>query len=118
VPDLKHPLFFSLSDDLAVWRDTYWHGYSLTQEALFTVPYAPPGWETGPANITVVAKHSALEWQVRVSEDETRYFSAPIVPYGQGATAWESLIIPIYQPFPSPTNALPRGTPPVPASYP
>lgn len=84
------PLSFSLSDDLVVWRDPYWHGYSLTQDALFTIPHAPPGWE-GMSGIEVTARHSALEWKVGISDNETRYFRAPVIPRGQGATAWESL---------------------------
>lgn len=114
VPNLKHPLFFSLSDDLAVWRDTYWRGYSLTQDALFTIPYAPPGWENKPeaASIVVTARHSALEWQVRVSDSEVHYFSGPIVPRGQGPTAWETLAIPSQQTIAPPTPAPLEGAPP------
>jgi hypothetical protein len=116
VSGLIQPRDLSISDDLAVWRDTYWHGYSLTQDALFTIPYAPPGWETSPASIMVVARQSELEWQVRVSDNEIRYFRGPILARGQRPTAWESLVIPLQQTIPSPTPAPLEGTPP--AAYP
>lgn len=111
VPDLKQPRFFSISSDLAVWRDTYWHGYSLSQDALFTVPYAPPGWENSQASIMMIARNSRLEWEVRVSDKETRYFSAPVLPRGHGPTAWESLVIPIHQTVAPPTPPPLEGAP-------
>ncbi len=107
VPTLTHPLSFSFSGDLVVWRDPYWHGYSLTQDALFTIPHAPPGWETRSVNIWVTANQSALEWQVEVSSNETRYFRAPVIPRGQGATAWESFVPGRRSPFTTPTPLLP-----------
>lgn len=114
VPDLKQPRFFSISGDLAVWRDTYWHGYSLSQDALFTVPYAPPGWENSQASIMVIARNSRLEWEVRVNDKETRYFSAPVLLRGHGPTAWESLVIPVHQTVAPPTPPPLEGTPPTP----
>lgn len=114
VPDLRHPLFFSFSGELAVWRDTYWHGYSLAQDALFTVPYAPPGWENSSASITVAARHAELEWKVKVNDSEIHYFRALVAPRGQAqVTAWESLVIPSQQTVAPPTPAPLAGTPPV-----
>lgn len=112
VPDLTHPLSFSLSDDLVVWRDPYWHGYSLTQDALFTIPHAPPGWEGNYGGMEVTARHSALEWKIRISDTETHYFRAPVIPRGQGVTAWESFVIGRRPPMPTPTPL------PPPTAYP
>lgn len=77
--DLKQPLFLSLSSDLVVWRDTYWHGYSLSQDALFTIPYAPKEWEN-VSGILVAAKDSAVEWRITNATDDTvLYFTAPVI---------------------------------------
>jgi hypothetical protein len=77
---LQQPIFFSLSQNVIVWRDTYWHGYSLDRNAAFTIPYAPKEWEnkTGAA-ITVVARDSAVEWDVPLSDTAHQYYVAPVI---------------------------------------
>lgn len=77
--ELKQPRFFSLSRDLVVWRDTWWHGYSLSQKEFFTIPYAPKGWEN-IAGFIVTAKDGSLEWQIsNTPNNVTHYFTAPVI---------------------------------------
>lgn len=77
--ELKQPRFFSISSDLAVWRDTVWRGYSFSQDAVFTIPYAPKEWEN-VSGFVVTAKDGALEWSISNTPDgTTRYFTAPVI---------------------------------------
>lgn len=77
--ELKSPLFFSLSRDLVVWRDTWWHGYNLSQKEFFTIPYAPKGWED-IAGFVVTAKDGASEWSIGNTPDGVmRYFTAQVI---------------------------------------
>ncbi len=76
--DLKQPLFLSVSSDLVVWRDTVWRGYSFSQSAVFTIPYAPKEWEN-VAGFIVTAKDDSLLWSITNTPDGiTRYFEAPV----------------------------------------
>ena len=76
---LKQPLFLSVSSNLVVWRDTFWRGYSLGQNAVFTIPYAPKEWEN-VAGFMVTARDSSLLWSITNTPDGTaRYFEAHII---------------------------------------
>jgi hypothetical protein len=75
---LKQPRFLSVSNDMAVWRDTFWQGYSLGEDAVFTIPYAPKDWEN-VAGFIVTAKDGSLLWSISNTPDgSTRYFEASV----------------------------------------
>ncbi len=70
----------SISGDIVVWWDGFWHGYDLQQDALFTIPTVPPGWENisvQPAS-PVTVKDDRLYWALSVN-DEVYRFTAPII---------------------------------------
>jgi hypothetical protein len=67
--------------DTVLWRTDFWQGYDLNQDAYFSIPMFPPGWENiqiekiGP----VVASQGRLYWSLTANGKE-HYFTAPIVP--------------------------------------
>jgi len=70
----------SVSGNTVVWWDRFWHGYDLQQDALFTIPTVPPGWENisvQPAN-PVTIKNDQLYWALSVNGEVYR-FTAPII---------------------------------------
>src|SRR5262249_29232371 len=75
---LQKPTFFSVSSNVVVWRDTYWHGYSLDRNTAFTIPYAPQEWGA-KSGIIVTARDSAVEWDVSVSNTAHQYYTAPVI---------------------------------------
>jgi hypothetical protein len=75
---LQKPTFFSVSANVAVWRDTYWHGYSLDRSTAFTIPYAPTELET-KSGILVTAQDSAVEWDIPVSATAHQFYTAPVI---------------------------------------
>ncbi len=106
----KHPLFLSMSTDLLVWRDTYWHGYSFLQNEFFTIPYAPAELED-KSGVMVTAKDTAVEWSYTANGKDYQRFSAPIITkqtFLPSAAGVEPTGTPI--PFPSPTMAPPMAT--------
>ncbi len=74
----KQPRFLSMSRDLLVWRDTYWHGYSMFKDQFFTIPYAPVALENKPG-IIVTAKDTAVEWSYTANAHDYVRFTAPII---------------------------------------
>jgi len=92
VQDLETPTQYlslardlSVSNQLVLWRNDGWWGYDLTQEALFTIPVVPPGWENVPVEKVgpVMAKGNQLYWSLE-GNGQTHYFSAMVVPKGKG----------------------------------
>jgi len=70
----------SISGDIVVWWDGFWHGYDLQQDALFTIPSVPPGWENisvKPAS-PVTIKDDRLYWALSVNGEVYR-FTAPVI---------------------------------------
>jgi hypothetical protein len=70
----------SISENIVVWWDRFWHGCDLQQNALFTIPTVPPGWENisvKPAS-PVTVKDDRLYWALSVN-DEVYRFTAPII---------------------------------------
>jgi len=81
------------------------------------VPFVPPGWENmtyyEPRPISV--RGSRLYWTFNV-DDEFYYFTAPIVPKGQGAQATH--VVPTPHRKPTATPMFPTPTPiPLPTAY-
>jgi len=74
----KQPRFLSMSRDLLVWRDIYWHGYSMLKDQFFTIPYAPVELENKPG-IIVTAKDTAVEWSYTTNAHDYVRFTAPII---------------------------------------
>jgi len=80
VPNTTSPAYVSISGDIVVWGDKFWRGYDLQQDALFTIPTIPPGWEnvpTQPAE-TVTVRDDRLYWALSVN-DEVYRFTAPVI---------------------------------------
>ncbi|HNT78638.1 MAG TPA: hypothetical protein PKH77_26815 [Anaerolineae bacterium] len=80
VPHITSPVNLSISGDIIVWWDKFWHGYDLQQDALFTIPTIPLGWENisvQPAR-PVTIKDDHLYWSLKVNE-EIYHFTAPII---------------------------------------
>lgn len=94
--DLKDAHYLSVSPDAVVWWDVFWKGYDLERGALFTIPVIPVGWENvsvqkaGP----VLAKGNQLHWTLQVNGKD-HYFTAPIVPKGQGPQATHLIPTPV-----------------------
>jgi hypothetical protein len=87
IPGVLLPRDWDFFGDILLWRDGFWQGYDLQQDAYFTIPVIPPGWENVPLQgvSLVTAKGNALYWSLTV-DDETHYFTAPIVPKGAQPT--------------------------------
>lgn len=70
----------SISGDIVVWWDRYWHGYDLKQDALFTITIIPPGWENLDVRLArpVTVQDDRLYWALEVN-DEVYHFTAPII---------------------------------------
>lgn len=80
VPNTDSPEMISISGDIVVWFDKFWRGYDLQQDALFTIPTVPPGWENvsvQPAS-PVTVKDDQLYWALSVN-DKVYHFTAPIL---------------------------------------
>jgi hypothetical protein len=80
VPDMQSPVNLSISDDIVVWWDKFWQGYDLEQDALFTIPTIPRGWEnvsTQPYS-PVKVRGDQLYWSLTVG-DQVYRFTAPIM---------------------------------------
>jgi hypothetical protein len=80
VPDVQSPADFSISGDIVIWWDMFWKGYDLGQDALFTIPTVPPGWENVPAQsyVPMKVRDEQLYWSLTVS-DRVYRFTAPIL---------------------------------------
>jgi|GEM_PF-1903927 len=78
-------LYLGIYDNIVVWLDEFWQGYDLKHDAYFTIPIVPPGWENLPViqKDLVTAEGNTLHWSLDL-DGETHYFTAPIVPKGQG----------------------------------
>lgn len=70
----------SISGDIIVWWDRFWHGYDLRQDALFTIPTVPPGWENVPVQPAepVTVRDDQLYWALSVN-GHVYHFTAPII---------------------------------------
>ncbi len=70
----------SISGDIVVWWDRFWHGYDLQQDTLFTIPTIPPGWENVPTQPAepVTVRDGQLYWALSVN-GAVYHFTAPIV---------------------------------------
>ncbi len=116
---LTEPLFLSVSDQVVVWRDGFWQGYLLKQNALFTIPFVPLGWENmsyyESRHITVQGNH--LYWTFIV-DDEIYYFTAPIIPKGQGAQPTHIIPTPHRKPTATPWLIATPTLVALPAAYP
>jgi len=80
VPNTSSPENIGISDGIVVWWDKFWRGYDLQQDALFTIPTVPPGWENisvQPAN-PVTVKDDRLYWALSVNGEVYR-FTAPVI---------------------------------------
>lgn len=77
---LTEPRYLSMAGDLLVWKDVYWHGYSLSAAALFTIPYAPEKYLNNP-RVTVSAIDGGVQWRVQPDEgtQEVVFFSASVL---------------------------------------
>lgn len=94
--------------DIAVWQTRYWQGYDLRQDAYFSIPVIPPGWENVPVEKVspVMASEGQLYWSLTVM-GQAHYFSAPVVPKGEAPLTQAPLPTPLGLPPTSPTQALP-----------
>jgi hypothetical protein len=94
---------WNIFGELVIWRDKFWQGYDLKRDAYFTIPVIPPGWEDVPIKDAslVTAKDNTLYWSLTV-DDETHYFSAPILPKGQGPQPTHVVPTPHQKPTVSP----------------
>ena len=81
IPDAKSSAVnVSIFAHTVVWWDRFWHGYDLQQDATFTIPTVPPGWENisvQPAS-PVTVKDDQLYWALEVNREVYR-FTAPII---------------------------------------
>ena len=80
VPNTSSPVNLDISDGIVVWFDKFWRGYDLEQDALFTIPTVPPGWENisvQPAS-PVTVENNQLYWSLEVG-DKVYRFAAPII---------------------------------------
>jgi len=111
-PLLTEPLFVGVSNEVVTWRDGSWKGYFLRSNTLFTIPVIPPGWEDVPIREVkpVTAQGNRLYWSFKV-DDEFHYFTAPILPKGQGPKATHVVPTPHRKPM-TPTPI------PLPTAYP
>jgi hypothetical protein len=118
IPPLTQPLYISVSNEFVTWRDGFWKGYSLKQNVLFTIPIIPPGWESmlNYQAWPVTVQGNRLYWSFKV-DDEFYYFTAPILPKGQGGQPTHIVPTPHRKPTASPI--FPSPTPiPLPTTYP
>lgn len=79
-PNLRSPRNLSISGNYVIWWDSFWQGYDLQQDALFTIPVIPSGWENVPIQFCteVTVKDSQLYWGLSVN-DKIYYFRSPIL---------------------------------------
>jgi len=80
VPKVVSPVNLSLFGEIVVWQDEHWKGYDLKQDALFTIPLVPPGWEKLPVQLanTVTVMNDRLYWALK-AKDKVYYLTAPII---------------------------------------
>lgn len=99
-----------ISENVVVWWSDFWQGYDLKRNAYFTIPIIPPGWENLPViqKDLVTAEGNKLNWSLEL-DGETHYFSAPIVPKGQGAQPTHSVPTPHRKPTQSPVLPTPTS---------
>lgn len=75
------PINVSVSNHVVVWLDSYYKGYDLQQQALFTIPLVPPGWEnlaiSGIEPVTVTNEH--ISWGL-ILGNKVHRFTASLVP--------------------------------------
>lgn len=75
------PTNVSVSNHVVVWLDGYYKGYDLRQQALFTIPIVPPGWEnlaiSGVEPVTVANEH--ISWGL-ILGNKVHRFTASLVP--------------------------------------
>jgi hypothetical protein len=67
--------------DTVLWLRDFWQGYDLSQDAYFSIPIIPTGWERIRIEkiSSVVASRRWLYWSLTVS-GRAHYFAAPIIP--------------------------------------
>jgi hypothetical protein len=111
------PVYLSVSDELVVWRDGFWQGYDLKRDALFTIPIVPPGWENVPFDVSRVTAHGGFVNWFLTMDGERHYFTAPIVPKGQGAPPTHLVPTPHRKPTVSSVPFTPTPLP-LPTAYP
>ncbi len=80
VPDTIMPSDLSFAGDVMVWWDNLWRGYDLKQEAVFTVPIIPTGWENAPVEyvIPVTVRDDQLFWSLKIN-GRLYHLTAPII---------------------------------------
>lgn len=78
--ELKDPRYLSISRNIVAWWDVFWKGYDLAQDALFTIPVVPPGWDVASIKSVgpVEARGRQLFWTLEVN-GQTHRFTAPLV---------------------------------------
>lgn len=79
-PNLKRPMYISVSNDLVVWWDEHWQGYDLEKDAPFSISLIPPGWAKNKEVhnfVWVTAMGRYLYWSLE-SDGKTHYFLAPV----------------------------------------
>jgi hypothetical protein len=108
----------SVSNQIVVWRNETWWGYDLTQDALFTIPVVPPGWENVPVEKVgpVTVKANQLYWSLEVN-GQTHSFTALVVPQGKGGLPADTIPTPHRKPTLSPIASTPTPVP-LPTAYP
>lgn len=119
VPEPLIPVFnLSVSDNFVVWLSKFWQGYDLKHDAYFSINIVPPGWENLPVgqNGLITAKDNNLHWSLEL-DGETHYFTALIVPKGQGAQPTRSVPTPHRKPTMSPVASTPTPLA-LPTAYP
>lgn len=60
--ETTEPFDIAVSRNLVVWRDRFWKGYDLTQDALFTPPWIPPGMEEAQGSYRLSAGDGVIQW--------------------------------------------------------
>jgi hypothetical protein len=116
--DLKDVRYLSVSRNMVVWWDVFWKGYDLTREALFTIPIIPPGWDNNSVQRDgpVTALGNTLHWSLTV-DGTPHYFTASLVPKGQGPQVTHAVPTPQRKPAVSPVAVTPTPVP-LPTAYP